>query len=150
MPKKKTIRVACLGPVVFGSTSYWEDVWIQYHIGKKRIYDAPCIMGTVSLDDQIAFHKRLLERHGKDSELSEEMSLFQDIKRRFALGERLGYFPDINSPLCNIVINETEINKSMIEETLTIWLEQRGILKSDPRFQWQKYKGPYIVPVCLG
>lgn len=53
-------------------------------------------------------------------------------------------FPDI-------YINTESINRKWAERAVEWYLREKGILKSQPRFSWNKIKGKnFLIPVTIG
>jgi hypothetical protein len=147
---KKTIKMICYGPIACGPKyqSPWEDVWIEYFIGKGKIkQEGPCIIGYHDLENEISIKQSLpVKRHSDwlDNYIKELLY----IKDRFLKGYRFGCV-NFQTGTPNIYVNKELINRKLAEEAVAWYLKEKGILKSEPRFKWKK---PFIIiePVSLG
>lgn len=136
---KKTIRLFCYGPIACDKQyqSPWEDVWIQYHDKRKVVKEGPCIMGFGTLKHDI----EVAEKY-KDTEHLEDLRRVEvELKSsRFALIE-------LNNGLVDIYTNAQYITRDSAEEAIDWYLRGKGILKSEPRFKWEKPGKLIVTPV---
>ena len=142
---KKTIRLTCYGPITLGYTSYWEDVWIKYCLGKKRkISEGPCIIGLYDLESEISTYKDLVNKLPEYPDYKKKLQEVLNIKEYFLNGGKFSTLGPISSTPV-ICVNKEVINKRDAEEAIEWYLIKKGILKSKPRFQWKKISNDIIV-----
>lgn len=163
LPHKKTIRLYSHGPIIIDPSIevYWEDVWIDCEVRRKKIKIVPCILG---LEDLRAIVNRSLDRYeNKDEELlgwlkedrdaaQEKLDYFKRTNERFFLEENYheNCIKKGNTLACpSIWVNKPLLSRKDFEETIEWYLRKRGILKSQPRFKWNKYKGFCVTPVSV-
>jgi len=138
MANKKTIRCFCYGPITLHpkNESPWEDVWIQYKVRRKTVKEGPCFLSREALKGDIRFEKMLVEKHPN---LAKHYNVNELILIDSLFDTGIEYFVDDSADgIPNIYINKPSITKDIVEEALTWYLRQKGVLKSVPRFQWKK------------
>lgn len=150
---KKTITLICHGPVGLDprNSSSWEDVWIQYEVGRKKISEGPEMVCGVEgeIEDakwRIDYCNRKYKKADKWN--VEQLALLLEIRKRFEEGEKfaIGGCPEKGLPV--IYINCAEMRQKEIEKGIEFYLRQKGVLKSEPRFVWKKNKSKIVaIPV---
>lgn len=138
----------CYGPVALNKNenSPWEDVWLEYEIRRKIIKEGPCFVCGV--DGEIRHQKDMIEFVGRKKGdkkninkeyYEEELERLNKIKERFDAGEKF-ICDNWESGLPNIYINCKEMRRKEIEEATDWYLREKEVLKSKPRFKWNKPK----------
>lgn len=111
----------------------WSDTWIRFHIGRKVIAMAPCIMSVeqVRLDNEI-FNGADWHTHWNEPESPWMFAWYQD--------------DDRHGDLPNIVVNKPSICKRDVEDAIGWMLIQRFGFKAPLRFRWDTQSA---LLVCL-
>lgn len=128
---KKTIRVTCHSIIALSPhvRVAWVDVWLTLKVRRKVVRLAPCVCGTLGVDAD-----------GLPTEPGvEEWEMLPALWE----GARMDGIEEL-------VYNKPEVNRSDVERALTLYLQQRGILKSEPRFQWKKPDAVAFAVPCRG
>jgi len=152
---KKTIRLFCYGPITISNKvkSGWEDVWIQYKVGKKKLKkEGPTLISYPDLIQDIKSNKDMLEKNKNAlwaESVKENLKIFEIAKSCLDNDNQFTMFKDDSYPDIPVIITRKEwINKEHAEEMITWYLRKIGVLKSEPRFRWNKPK--FIInPVSL-
>lgn len=136
---KKNIRIHCYGPVALGNKykSSWEDVWISYFSGKRRIVEeGPCIVGMSYLQSE-------LEYESNDYHDEYVIGLLR-IKDELLQGSEFALLdPSMASDIPEIYVRQRWVDHHIVEKAIKWYLTKKGILKSEPRFKWNKIKKCY-------
>ena len=146
---KKTIRMFCFGPVGLDAKceSPWEDVWLQYNIRRRIVKEGPCFMGVAALDSDIWSAERMIAESEKMSKRKgcanwrehqeERLDELLSIKRH--LESNRFYCDNWESGLPNIyVAGRKYLNRKDVESATAWYLREKGVLKSEARFRWNK------------
>lgn len=146
---KKTIRMFCHGPAALGPEyrSPWEDVWLQYKVRRRVVKEGPCFMGLAALYSDIWIEREMLKKTGEMSKRKgcadwqehheKRLNEYLEIKRH--LETEPFYCDNWERSVNNIYIaGKSEIGRRDIEEATAWYLRKKGVLKSEPRFRWNK------------
>ena len=129
---KKTIRMICFGSIAFDpkSESPWEDVWLRYKVKRKLVCEGPCFVSRQALDGDIWRAERYVAQ-------TKELAFLIGVRDLFDSG---GEFAADNwtSGLPNIYVNYKHLCRRDIEAATEWYLREKGVLKSDARFRWNK------------
>jgi len=137
---KKTIRIFCFGPVALSPEyeSPWEDAWLRYKVKRKVIQEGPCFIGRQALDADIWLERKMLKEY-PDRRNNEQYGLDFLISVANLLDSGEGFFSDNwTSRLPNIYLNSPFLCRKNIEDATVWYLRQKGVLKSEARFRWNK------------
>lgn len=146
-PSKKTIRCFCLSPILCGYSVGWDDVWLRFKSKRKIVKLAPCISGLDDLKYEISECQYMALHFPQYQDSKEYYDAVLSADRRFKDGESYFYYePEFGFP--TIFVNKKHLVKKDFENAITWYLERKGYLCSEPRFQWKKYRA-YSVPVTL-
>lgn len=146
---KKTIRMFCFGPVAADpkADSPWEDVWLQYVMRRRIVKEGPCFVGMAGLDSDIWIEERAIADSEKMSRRKgcadwrehheERLNELLDIRRH--LESNRFHCDNWESGLPNIyVAGKKYLNRKDIEMATAWYLREKGVLKSEARFRWNK------------
>lgn len=150
---KKTIKMICFGPIAVGPQyeSPWEDVWIEYHLGKKKVVkEGPCIIGTYDLQSEINIQNKLsdsLPSEWRDKHIDDLLRIKSEFSRgnKFALQDL-----EMKSDVPNIYVNTEWVTQKTAEEAIEWYLKKKGVLKGKARFNWRKPKDLVVTPTSIG
>ncbi len=147
MANKKTIRLYSYSylPLDQSGDKYtvsWDDVWVRLKINNKKVFQAgPCI--NAGIDEEIKraklVHDAMTKKCFDSTVWHSELTLLEKIRDLFSQGHM--YYCESDKKidkLPNIYINKTELTKKDAEDAIEWWLRKIGLLKSVPRFQWNK------------
>jgi hypothetical protein len=144
---KKNIKMICYGPIAFGPEyqSSWEDVWIRYFSGKRKvIQEGPCIICKEDLSCEIEINERRLPVSDWKEEQLDEL---RKVEEEFNKGNKF-VIVEVAPGLPDIYVNSGYINRQLAEEAVEWYLKRKGVLKSKPRFRWEKRKkDSCLIPV---
>lgn len=152
---KKTIRLFCYGPIAASPKAEvgWEDVWITYEVKRKIKKEGPTLLTYPDIIFDIKMNKELYDENKEEdyaSDFLDELNDLTDAKNKLDNGDQFTVIRNIcdgkGMPL--IVTKREWINKRHAEEMIEWYLRQMGILKSEPRFKWNK-PDIYITPVSF-
>lgn len=134
-PKKKTIRL-----FIFQTFDPWCDIWINFDIRKgKKKYLAPMFASKLNLRCEIAWLEwRIREKKHIYDGIEGRLQDFKDILAALDAGSYYVIDKETQGDLPNIWINEDYLTRPIIEQVITYYLQDKGYLKSRPRYQWNK------------
>lgn len=149
---KKTIKMICYGSIARGPRyqSPWEDVWIEYFSGKGRLkQEGPCIVGAYDLQNQIDMQKSIINKNPELRKRDEYIESLQRVKSEFSQGNRFALLDvEMKTDTPDIFINQEWVDKKSAEEAVEWYLIKKGVLKSEPRFKWKKFKD-FVITVSV-
>lgn len=150
---KKAIRMVCYGPIAVSPEhqSPWEDVWIECAIGKKkRLKEGPCIIGTYDLNSEISIKEELGEKNPCEWR-DEYLKNLRRVKSEFSQGNRFALLDvEMQTGTPDIFVNQEMIDRAAAEEAIAWYLNKKGVLKSEPKFNWKRPGDLVVCPVSLG
>lgn len=143
--KKKEIRCLGHGPLqnYLNAQVPWEDVWLQYKIGRIKKFAGPCLISYQSLEFDIETQKFGIETsEPKDRYIFEEaLAEYEGIKRQ--LESQSFVITNLDSSSGPTIYTKAAvIDRKEAERMCTALLEVLGV-KGTFKFRWSRSK--YVV-----
>ena len=137
----------CYGPISCGYQykSPWEDVWIEYFSGKRRLKsEGPCIIGAWDIQNQINMQEDLIKEN--PGWRDEYIKNLYRVKDEFSQGNMFALLDvEMKTGTPDIFVNQELIDRKSAEEAVKWYLIKKGVLKSEPRFRWKKPDRDFII-----